>query len=83
MGGGGNDGINYYQNWNYQQQRLCATTHKLMDEFFESVTEFGDFQQELKDVPSLELFDLPECKSFQHIAYRLINTTIFLQEMLL
>lgn len=54
-----------------------------MDNFFENVTEFGDYQKDLNDVSSLDTTDLPECKTFQNIAYRIINAVVFLQEMLM
>lgn len=52
-----------------------------MDQLFESLTEFGNFQQ--GDDTPLQLPKLADGDSMKLNTIRLINTVIFLQEMLL
>ncbi|GLV32217.1 hypothetical protein CBL_11826 [Carabus blaptoides fortunei] len=81
VGGGGANGINHKVAWKKQQRALCATAHSLMDQLFESLTEFGNFQQ--GDNTPLQLPNLADGDSMKLNTTRLINIVIFLQEMLL
>lgn len=60
-----------------------ATIHNLMDQFFESVTEFGDYQEDITETSPIKFQELSEGKNYQKIADRIINTIVFLEEMLL
>lgn len=82
-GGGGNENVVYYQNWKLIQQKLCATIHLYMDRFFESITEFGDYEDGLSQITPLDLSDLEESKGYQQIAHRIVNSVIYLEEILL
>lgn len=63
---------------------MLATIHELMDQFFVSVTEMGDYKQDVENIsPILEITQSIESKNYKKIATRIVNSTVFLQEMLM
>lgn len=81
---GEGDGIRHQNNWTNTLQKLCMTTHKILDVFLEDAVEFGSFEN--TDTPVHEFPTIPSALSKYEVLQvhynRLRNCLIFVQAML-